>query len=194
MLHKTQSKSPSWNDLYDIASIQYGLFTTAQAREAGYSVPLLAKYLKNGKVTRVMHGIYRLVHFPLQAAEDLTMYWLWSNREGVFSHETALSLYLLSDALPARVHLTLPLSWQKRRLKVPRVLRLHYADIPEADRGWHGPVRVTTPARTVNDCALAPSQPQFVMQGIDQGLRRGLFSREEVAVAEASIAIFRGGR
>jgi predicted transcriptional regulator of viral defense system len=119
---------------------------------------------------------------------------LWSNREGVFSHETALSLHQLSDALPARIHLTLPLSWQRRRLKVPRVLILHYADIPESDRAWYGAVPVTTPERTINDCAVAHSQPQFIRQAIDQGLRRGLFDRKAVASAEANVAIYRCGR
>ena len=32
---------------------------------------------------------------------------------GVFSHDTALALHELSDALPARAHLTLPASWRR---------------------------------------------------------------------------------
>lgn len=186
--------TPNWNVLYETASVQDGHFTTAQAQAAGYSLPLLAKYLKNGKVTRIMRGIYRLVHFPPQEAEDLTVYWLWSHHEGVFSRETALSLHQLSDVLPARVHLTLPLSWQGRRLKVPSVLILAYADIPVADRSWFGAVPVTKPARTINDCAAAYVAPDFIMQAIDEGLHRGLFHREAVATAEQSIAIYRSGR
>ncbi len=41
-------------------------------------------------------GVYRLVHFPVGDHEDLTAVWLWSEREGVFSHETALALHDLS--------------------------------------------------------------------------------------------------
>lgn len=57
---------------------------------------------------RVRRGVYRLVHFPAGDHEDLTAVWLWSQHEGVFSHETALALHDLSDVLPSRAHLTLP--------------------------------------------------------------------------------------
>lgn len=96
--------------------------------------------------------------------------------------------------MPARIHLTLPLSWQGRRLKGPTGLILAYVDIPPADRAWFGAVPVTKPARTVNDCAAANAPPDFIMQAIAEGLHRGLFRREEVATAEHSIAIYRSGR
>ena len=83
--------TPSWDALYALAVGQVGHFTTAQAAEAGYSSPLLHKYLANGKVLRVRRGVYRLVHFPASEDEDLVVCWLWSDRQGVFSHETALA-------------------------------------------------------------------------------------------------------
>lgn len=79
---------------------QEGHFTTQQAAETGYSPPLLAKCLKNGRVVRVRGGVYRIVHFPTGEHEDLATIWLWSEKVGVFSHETALMLHELSDDLP----------------------------------------------------------------------------------------------
>ncbi len=62
---------PLWDQLYEIASAQDGHFTTSQAATAGYSPQLLAKYLKNGRISRVRRGIYRLVHLAaLQAIRD----------------------------------------------------------------------------------------------------------------------------
>lgn len=187
------SSRPSWDQLYETAAVQEGLFSAEQAKAAGYSLPLLSHYLRAGKIGRVSRGIYRLVHFPPGEHEDLVAFWLWSGRESVFSHATALSLHQLSDVLPARVHLTLPLTWQKRRLKVPPLLVVHHADVPESDRAWFGAVPVTKPARTINDCAAANDLPDFIMQAIDQGHRRGLFKREDVAPAEKNVAIYRRG-
>jgi hypothetical protein len=34
--------------------------------------------------------------------------WLWSDKQGVFSHQTALALHGLSDTLSAKAHLSLP--------------------------------------------------------------------------------------
>jgi predicted transcriptional regulator of viral defense system len=104
---------------------QEGHFTTQQAAGAGYSPQLLQKYLRNGRVIRVRRGVYRIVHYPAGQHEDLVALWLWSGQPGVFSHETALMLHDLSDALPSKAHLTLPSDWRTRRLRVPKGVVLH---------------------------------------------------------------------
>src|SRR5688572_30913165 len=105
---------PDWNRLYETASSQGGLFTTQQAVTAGHSSQLLLHHLRAGRIVRVRRGIYRLVHFPPSEHEGLVEIWLWSEQAGVFSHETALGLHDLSDALPAKLHLTLPRAWRSR--------------------------------------------------------------------------------
>src|ERR1700730_1941679 len=120
--------------LYEIAAAQEGLFTTRQAAEAGYSPQLLVHHISSGRAGRVRRGIYRLVHFPAGEHEELVSAWLWSERVGGFSHQTALVLHRLSDALPARLHLTLPSAWQRRRLRLPEGVVLHHADVSKQDR------------------------------------------------------------
>jgi len=183
------SRRPSWDRLYETAAAQAGYFTTQQAAEAGYSPPLLHKYLANGKVARERRGVYRLVHFPAGAEEDLVVHWLWSNREGVFSHETALARHDLSDVLPHQVEMTVPLSWKRRRLRVPEGLVLHYADLAPEEHVWHGPVPITAAVRTVRDCASVGVSPEFVEQAVRQGVARGLFREDELAdIAHAAEA------
>jgi len=172
---------PDWNSLFAAALPQDGLFTTRQAAEAGYSLPLLARYQKAGKVVRIRHGIYRLVHYPSSESEHLTTMWLWSGHEGVFSHDTALFLFDLSDALPSRIHLTLPTAWRCRRLRVPDDLRLHHADLPTSDRTWVGSVPVTTPRRTLIDCNSDHVATELLQQATRQALQRGLLAPTEVS-------------
>ncbi|MFO8072221.1 MAG: type IV toxin-antitoxin system AbiEi family antitoxin domain-containing protein [Polyangia bacterium] len=191
MADKTErSDGPRWSQLYETASAQEGLFTTAQAAEAGYYPQLLTKYLKNGRIIRVRRGVYRLVHFPPGDHEDLVVIWLWSERAGVFCHETALAMHQLSDALPAKAHLMLPSSWKSRRLQVPAGVILHFSDLPDIDRTWVGSVQVTTPARTVNDCAEAGVSPELVQQAIDEGIQRGLFTSAMVESASKHLRPF----
>src|SRR5580692_4974596 len=125
------TKRPDRDRLYEIAAAQDGLFTTQQAAEAGYSPQLLVHHLSSGTATRVQRGIYRLVHFPAGEHEELVAAWLWSERVGVFSHETALALHGLSDALPSQVHVTLPIAWRKRRLRVPDGVLLEFAPVDD---------------------------------------------------------------
>jgi predicted transcriptional regulator of viral defense system len=184
--------SPDWDRLYRAAASQEGLFTTEQAAEAGYSPQLLVHHLRAGRVRRVRRGIYRLVHFPAGDSEDLVAIWLWSERAGVFSHQTALSLHQLSDVLPAQIHLTLPEAWRKRRFRVPAGVVLHHANVEPGDRVWFGPVPITSPRRTLIDCAAAQLSPELLEQAAQQALRRGLVARAELTPLATALEPFGG--
>lgn len=184
---------PDWNRLYETAAAQQGHFTLEQAARAGYSRQLLEHHLQRGRILRPRRGIYRLVHFPPGEEEELTILWLWSHQEGVFSHQTALMLHDLSDALPSRIHLTVPESWRTRRLAVPPVALLHYGTIPPADRTWFGSVPVTRPLRTVLDCIAGSVAPDLVRQAVEDGRKRGLFSRPELTKIQKTLDTARRG-
>ena len=186
--------APSWQSLYDTAASQEGLFTTRQAAAAGYSDPLLAHYQKVGRIARIRRGIYRLVHFPSGEQEELVTAWLWTDAMGVLSHQTALALQGLSDALPGQIHLTLPLMWRQRRFRVPDGLVLHYADVPSQDRSWNGAVPVTSTRRTLNDCAFEGLSPDLLRQATKQALTRGLVTKAELADVEKTLKPFGGIR
>jgi len=177
-------RAERFETLFRDAEAQSGYFTSSQAVSAGYSARLLSHHAKWKHIERVGHGIYRLVHFPqVSDAEDLVVHWLWSDRQGVFSHETALQLHRLSDAMPARAYMTVPRAWERRRLRVPAGLVLRYDDVAPEERESVRGVIVTSPARTVNDCARAHVQPDFVQDAVREGLERGLFVEAQIGPA-----------
>lgn len=186
------ARSPDWDHLFEIAAAQDGLFTTQQAAAAGYSPQLVAHHLRSGRMVRVWRGVYRLVHFPAGDHEDLTVLWLWSEQQGVFSHQTALALHDLSDVLPSHVHLTLPKAWQKRRLRVPDGVLLHYGGVAEGERYWFGPVPATAPLRTLEDCSAEHLPPELLRDAALDALHRGLVARDELAAVEATLEPFGG--
>lgn len=119
------------------------------------------------------------MHYPPSEVHDQVVWWLWSERAGVFSHETALFLQELSDALPARSHLTLPAAWGRRRLRLPPQLVVTYRDVPPRDRTWVGPVPVTTPLRTLRDSLTDHVDPILVRQALEEASYRGLLSEAQ---------------
>lgn len=182
---------PDWDKLFSLAMAQEGHFTTGQAGMSGYSPQLLAKYLRNGKVTRVQRGIYRLVHFPPCDNEQLVVFWLWSGREGVFSHATALAMHRLSDLMPARIHMTLPTAWAKRRIDKPRILSVHYADLPEAEVIRTRVVPVTSVARTMSDCVTTRVSPEFLLDARAQAMALGLLRPGELPILDEYLRQYR---
>jgi predicted transcriptional regulator of viral defense system len=175
---------PSWDHLFEFAVGQAGLFTTKQAAEAGYSPQLLVHYQRTRRIVRVQRGVYRLVHYPLAEDEQYVTLYLWSEQQGVFSHVTALSMQGLSDVMPSRIHMTLPLAWKKRRLRVPSSVILHYADLPKTDRAWWCSVPMTNTRRTLSDCAATHLSPEFLLQAFHQALYRGKVARADIQDVE----------
>lgn len=173
---------PDWSGLRQFAWGQAGLFRLEDAVVFGFYAQSLAKHVVNGKLTRLQHGIYRLSCCPPMENEQLVEAWLWSRRVGVISHETALQLHNLSDALPGKIHLTLPKSGS-RRLVTPPLYRVWFNDIPPKDRVWIGSVPTTNPARTVNDIAASFGSGDIVKQAIEEGVHRRLFSVFDVIPA-----------
>ena len=183
---------PDWSSLRVLAAGQAGFFTAFQASEHGFSKQLVSKHAAAGRFLRPLRGIYRFADFtrterPLtpveRAQDDLVVAWLWSGCRGVVSHESALLLHDLSDALPARIHLTVPEGDAARRREVPPSYILHFAEVAATMQAWMGPIPVTTPVRTVLDVATAHGDAGLVKQAVDQGIRRGLFRVWDVVPA-----------
>jgi predicted transcriptional regulator of viral defense system len=171
--------------LYDTAQAQGGFFTARQAREAGYEDSVHPYQVRSGNWVRETRGVYRLAQFPTPARPDLMVWQLWSrNRQdepqGVFSHATALTLHDLSDVMPAKLDMTVPPGF-RRMAAIPDVLRLHHARLNEREVQTMDGVRVTTPARTLIDViAESVIAAEFLVQAVDQALRRGLVMRRQL--------------
>ncbi|NLF15197.1 MAG: hypothetical protein GX597_25690 [Anaerolineaceae bacterium] len=162
--------------LYQIASQQAGYLTAAQAREAGISRRLLFYHAQQGRLLRIRPDVYRLALFPSSVHEDLFVAWLTVGERAVISHESALSLYELSDALPSEVHLTVPRTTSPRHAR----LRLHTSALPPEDVTRFAGLPVTTVPRTLADVAVAGLAEQLVVHAIRQAIQRGLTSQEEL--------------
>lgn len=182
---KENGKRPQKQLLYELSLPQEGYFTLAQANEAGYSRQLLNYLLQKGELERARRGIYRWAYFPLSEDSELIELWLWSSKVGVFSHQTALFLHRLSDALPAKLHMTVPEDWSRKRLQLPEHLVLHYSQLEEQETSWFGAIKTTKPLRTLLDCIESRVDPLLVEQAYEEGLERGLFSLEQFETAAA---------
>lgn len=174
----------AWDQkLYEIAEGQLGYFTAAQAKAAGMHQVRLVQLHKSGDIERVSRGVYRLARYPASALGQYMEAALWPQvrrpgTRGVISHASALALYGLSDASPAKVHVTLPANLRIRRA-VPRHLVVHYADLPPSDVQEVEGVPVTTPERAIRDVHADHLGPALVRQAIADGRRTGQLTLDQ---------------
>jgi predicted transcriptional regulator of viral defense system len=182
-------ETESSRNLYEIAEPQYGFFTTKQAKVAGYDGSKHAYHVRAGNWIREYRGIYRLRNFPSPERSDLMLWFLWSRDrndvpQGTYSHQTALSLYDLSDINPAKLHMTVPKGF-RRNSTIPKVLVLHKAASTQADSQDIFGVRATTPLRTISDLIMEGKTDRMILkQATTEGLTRGLVTRRQIEHAD----------
>jgi hypothetical protein len=179
--------------LFGIAEVQEGFFTTKQAKAAGFAENTHPYHVQVGNWIREYRGIYRLALFPIAEHPDLVKWALWSrNRnevtEGVYSHQTALSLYELSDLNPAKLHMTVPTHF-RRNSSIPGILVLHFADLADEDVQTAQGFKRTRPLRTILDLIEADTvERAFLRQALRQALDRGLINRHQIKGVKLSVS------
>ncbi|MFO7680874.1 MAG: type IV toxin-antitoxin system AbiEi family antitoxin domain-containing protein [Chloroflexota bacterium] len=167
---------PDYDRLYETAENQAGYFTASQARDHGFSWERLSENVKRGRFLRLFRGVYRLAHFPSSAYEDLFVAWLRTGPNSVISHESALTLYNLSDVLPGEIHVIISRTASRRRSG----LRLHTNQLKPEEITTREGLPVTTAARTIADVAIGGLARELVVQSIREAVDRGLTSREKL--------------
>ena len=175
-MNTVSTSSPDHDQLYQIAETQAGYFSAAQARLAGFSHALASYHVQSGLFERIRPGLYRLVRFPASPHEDFFVAWLRAGPHAVISHDSALALYDLSDLLPNEIHLIVPRTASRRHPG----LRLHTNRLELADVTRYAGLPVTTVPRTIVDVAASGLSEQLIRQAIQEALRRGLTTTEQL--------------
>jgi predicted transcriptional regulator of viral defense system len=174
----------SEESLFKTASIQGGYFTALQAKQAGFSNKNHLYHVHAGNWIRECRGIYRLARFPLQENAQYSLLGVWSlNRkgipQGIYSHETALSLFDLSDLQSEKLHMTVPRGYRRHSI-IPKVLQLHHANIELSECEERNGYRVTKPYRTIADIVRARTiSPEFIKQAVQQALDKGYLTHAQ---------------
>lgn len=190
---KSRSYVAAERALTALAASQGGYFTSKQAAAIGYTAPKRNYHVHAGNWARERRGIFRLSTQPLPARPDLILWWLWSwNRQeqpqGVYSHQTALSLHEMTDVMPSRLHMTVPNTF-RRSAAIPKSIVLHLADLPPSDIEQIDGVPVTKALRTLIDVAdsgevLLPD----LKLAFAEATRSGKITRAEIAAAKTDAA------
>ena len=173
-------------DLERLASARSGVFTAQEALGAGYRPDEIRAELSGHRWRRLRRGVYiRAADLELatrQARRHVLdcIAVLVSLRSGpVVSHASAARVHrlVLPDGVDDVVRLTDEVQWRRGRGYV--VAR---ASLPAGDVGPLGGFGVTTPARTLVDCAREWDLVDSVVT-LDAALHQGLVTRDQVQAA-----------
>ncbi|MGQ4533961.1 type IV toxin-antitoxin system AbiEi family antitoxin domain-containing protein [Dermabacteraceae bacterium P13115] len=176
--------------LFDLASQQWGLVTSTQARDRGVDLPSLRRLEKSGVLARIRHGVYASSTVTQSSELEVKAHWLAlrpemmaadrtsepSAVEAVVSHTTAAEMWGIGDLWPDGAHFTVRYRKRSRQVDV----RFHRADLAEDEWVIHpsSGLPITTVARTVFDLAQAGHEPEHLRTLIYDAAHKTLLTNE----------------
>lgn len=178
-------------DVADLAAEQWGLVTSAQARDVGASPQMLARLAHRGVLERMSHGIYRVSGSPPSPRDELRAAWLSldparraSSRRrdevpAVVSHRSAAVLHDLGDLEADEHEFTLPTRKQTRRDDV----RLHRLALEAGEWTLVDGLPVTSIPRTIGDLAGARTDGGHLASAVRDAITRRGVDDHALAVA-----------
>lgn len=146
-----------------LASKQRGLVSRDQLRGLNLSDEVISKAVSRGWLWPVFHGVYNVGHRRIDRHGRLLAATMACGDGSVVSHGTAAWLFGLRDWHPEAIDVIAPVEAGRKIAGIRR----RVAPSPEGREVWRrGGVPVTSPARTIVDCA--GSDPRGLPDLIEQ--------------------------
>ena len=150
----------------ELVARQDGVVSLAQAAACGYSADRVQRRVREGRWRRLHPGVVLVGGHRLTDKARVRAAWLWAGERAVIAGPAAARWHAMLTRAPTIVDMTMPSALN--RCPCPGV-RFRRRDLPREDITTVRGVRVTSPALTVLEAAVAlPSGSAF----LDRALQR----------------------
>ncbi|HEX8753294.1 MAG TPA: type IV toxin-antitoxin system AbiEi family antitoxin domain-containing protein, partial [Solirubrobacterales bacterium] len=151
-----------------LARRQHGVVSIRQLERLGFDKDWVTRAVRQGRLHRLYRGVYAVGHRRLSWEGHCLAAVLACAPAAVASHATAGWLWGILRSRPERFDVT---AATRRHPKSP--IRIHYADLTEADRAVRDNIPTTSLPRTFLDLASSIS-PDRLEKSVEQADKRGL--------------------
>lgn len=153
-------------ELRELASRHYGVFSLAQAADCGVSEAALGRAVRSGVCRRLQSGVYSFAGSPESWERTVMAACLAAGKDAVASHRAAARIWGLVPPDDDIVEISVP----RKNGPRPRKVTVHrLADLVSEHTTVRHRLPVTNPLRTIVDLA-AVSPAEQVEDAIDSGL------------------------
>ena len=97
-----------YDDIYEIAADNYGLVTSAEAKGAGASDKELSRIAKDGRLTSIGYGVYRIKHWVPTELDPYAEAVALVGPGAYLYGESVIAMHALAPTNPARIHVATP--------------------------------------------------------------------------------------
>lgn len=159
--------------IYEIAVDNYGLVTSAEAREAGVTNNELVQYARRGRIERVGQGVYRIARRIPEPNDAYALAVALVGPGAYLYGEAVLGMLELCPVNPAYIHVATP---RRTRRALPDYLRVVHTPGAGAGAVYDG-----IPCQGVADAIRASSHvmPERLADAAGRAREEGYLTRAE---------------
>jgi len=171
---------PRFDDIYEIAADNYGVITSAEARQAGVTTVEMARFVSDGRLERIGQGVYRLTrHIPTHLDQYAVAVALAG--PGSYIHgESVLAMHNLALVNPMKTSVAVI---KRTRRTLPKWISIVAANRSDTSTAYEG-----IPSQSVTDAILYCKRSvmkERLLDAVHAAVREGLIRQvDEVTLRE----------
>ncbi|WP_165046318.1 type IV toxin-antitoxin system AbiEi family antitoxin domain-containing protein [Adlercreutzia sp. ZJ138] len=170
--------------IYDIASDNFGLITSAEAREAGVSNMELVQYARRGRLERIGQGLYRLTRRTPEANDSYAAAVALVGPEAYLYGEGVLGMLELCPVNPAYIPVATP---KRVRKQLPSYIRVVNPREEDAVETYDG-IRSQSVAAAIRSC-LPTVLPDRLTSAVETAFAEGYINESEKKALAADLEV-----
>ena len=160
--------------IYEIAADNFGLITSAEAREAGVGNMELVQYARRGKLARIGQGLYQLTQRIPEANDSYAIATALVGPEAYLFGEGVLGLLELCPVNPAYT----PVATTRRiRKKLPPYIRVMQRKPGDDVKVYEG-IRAQSVAEAIRSC-MTTVLPDRLMDAAEKAFAEGYINQAQ---------------
>jgi len=164
-----------YDDIFEVASENFGLITTAQAREMGIAKDELGKLHLRGKLERIGHGVYRIRHHVPSALDAYADAVALVGPEAYVLGESVLAMHNLASVNPDKIHVG---TTKRVRKRLPAHIKAVQRQVGDRTAVYDG-IRCMTVADAIRYCK-GKVMPERLVEALRDGAGEGLVTKREL--------------
>jgi very-short-patch-repair endonuclease len=160
-----------------LAAQQPNVVSRWQLIDCGLSPSAVKRRVASGRLLVVLPGVFRTATSVPSKEQGAMAACLWAGPGALVSHRAAGVFWELDGVSARHMEITVPM---ERRIRSPKLVVHHAAELIPADRGAVGAIPVTSPLRTLIDLAGCIDVDALEL-AVEDAFRRGLTRPRQLA-------------
>lgn len=163
-----------YEEIYERAADNYGIITSADAHEMGIPVVELGKLRSRGRLTRIGHGVYRIVQYIPTPLDSYANAVALVGRDAYLYGESVLAMHNLAPTNPSTIKIATPNTVRKT---LPSYIVVVARRTDEQPTRYEG-IPSQSVANALRSCRTT-MMPERLLDAITEARRLGLINKDE---------------